>query len=229
MSAKAFHLNLLNPHERRSSSPVRAKILLPLIASICLVFMLGWVTFVSIQLAFVKASENAVTEQISELSAEHAVVAALKTRYRNLQAGVEQFAYYGNGRVARGELFKRLATAVPEGITLTSLSMPPPPDQHLRPPIGTQQPPLQGPTETSERAELRLVGLASAEQDVFQLMNALKGEDFTNLVVITERTANPADESPRVHAFRQGSPAAGTGAGVYFDIAYTLKPREFVK
>jgi len=225
MSAKALHLNLLTPHERKSASPVRARIILPIIAGICLVFVLGWAVLVGIQLTYASSRSESVEAQITALSGEHALVTALKARYRNQLAEKEQFDYYANGRVTRGELFKRLAYAIPEGITLSALSLPPPADQRLRPPPGSPQQALQGPNETSESVQLRLAGTANAEQDVFQLMNALKGDAFTNLVVIAERPTPPAPESPRVVAFRQ---VAGQ-QGVYFDLVYELNPRRFVK
>jgi len=117
MSAKALHLNLLTPHERKSASPVRARIILPIIAGICLVFVLGWAVLVGIQLTYASSRSESVEAQITALSGEHALVTALKARYRNQLAEKEQFDYYANGRVTRGELFKRLAYAIHAGET----------------------------------------------------------------------------------------------------------------
>jgi len=230
MSATAFHLNLLTPHERKSSSPVRARILLPLIAGIGLAFVVAWGAFVGLQLAYVSSQADGIRSEMDALHGEHAVVAQLKSKFRNLQTELEQYSYYMNGRRPRGELLRRLAYAIPESVTLTALTLPPPPEQNLRPPVGSKQPPLQGPTETSERAQLRLTGVASSEQDVFQLMTALRSGEFTNDVIIVEHPASPADESPRVFAFRQDAATRPDGRqDVFFDIAYTIKPREFVK
>jgi len=228
--SNVLHLNLLNPHERKSSSPVRARILLPVGAGICLAFVLLWGTFVGVQYAFVSSQCRAAEDKIASLEPTHTASERIKAQYRLLQASEEQFGYYLNGRCARGELLRQLAYATPEGVTLTALKIPPPPEQNLRPPPGSKQPPLQGPTETSEKVELRLTGLAQTEQDVFQFMNALKGSGFTNLVVIAEHPEKPEDASPRVLAFRQESPFAANGRrDVFFDIVYTLKPRVFVK
>lgn len=227
--SNALHLNLLNPHERKSPSPVRARILLPVGAGICLAFVLAWGVLVGIQYAFVINERGSVRTEIAAIESAHAASEKVKSQFRNLQASEEQFDYYRNGRCTRGELLRRIAYAVPEGVTLTALKIPPPPDQNLRPPPGSKQPPLQGPTETSERVELRLTGLAQAEQDVFQFMNALKDSSFTNHVVIAEHADKPENVSPRVLAFRQESPAANGRRDMFFDIVYTLKPREFVK
>jgi len=225
--SRALHLNLLNPYERKSSSPVRAHIILPAVTGICLGFIVLWVLLDFVQLAILAIANGRVTDEIDTLSTRHSIVSSVKSRYRDLQAEVSQFSYFANGRVPRSELIAHLAYAIPEGITLTSLSIPTPPDQKLRPPPGSKEPPLQGPKETFERTELRIAGNASTEQDVFQLLNALKGDAFTNLLVIVERPKPPQRESPRVVSFRQNS--FGKTDGVFFDLIYDLKPREFAK
>lgn len=232
MSANVLHLNLLNPHERRSSSPVRAKILLPIGAGLCFVFVLIWVLLLTTQVVIANSRLGSVRGTIASLQGDHARFEALRAQFRDLQAEADQYAYYGRGRRRYGELLRLLAYALPDGVTLTALTLPEPKKQDLQPPPGSKAPPLQGPKETDEPAELRLTGLAHSEQDVFQLMRNMRDETFTNWVVITEHSARTKaqDESPRVIDFRQEQPTQPNGRrDVYFDIAYTLKPREFVK
>jgi len=210
----ALHLNLLNPMERRSASPVRAKFILPVVAGLVMLFVLVWGGFVGIQLVIATSKVDSIRSAIVREANRTAETEALKAKSANLQAEIDQYAFYLNGREKRGELLKRLAFAIPDGITLTSLAIPPSPEQ--------------GATQAVERIELRLIGLAGREQDVFKLMQALEGNAFTGLVSIVKHPDVGQLESPRVLAFRQEAPTDGH-RNVFFDIIYDLKPREFVK
>jgi len=226
---KALHLNLLNPTtERHSTSPIRAHVLLPVIAGFVMLFVLVWGGFIGIQLIFAMSKANSVKSAIDREAAKTAESNVLKAKLANLQAEADQYAFYLHGQQKRGELLKRLAFAIPESVTLSSLVLPPPPEQNLRRPLGSKLPPLQGPTQTVECVEMRLTGLASREQDVFQLMQALEGNAFTGLVSIVKHPTDGRSESPRVLAFRQEAPTIGH-RDVFFDIVYDLNPREFVK
>jgi len=228
---KALHLNLLNATERRSTSPVRARVLLPVIAGFVMLFVLLWGGFVGIQLAVVKSKISSVRSAIDREASKTAESQALKAKPATLQADSDQYDFYLHGRQKRGELLKRLAYAIPESVTLTALVIPPPPEQVLKRPLGSKLPPLQWPTQTVERVELRLTGLAEREQDVFKLMQELEGNAFTGLVSIVKHQSDVKkgqQESPRVLAFRQEAPTAGH-RGVFFDIVYDINPREFVK
>jgi len=229
MSTKALHLNLLNPQERHSSSPVRAKMLLPIIGGSLLAFVLIHAVILGIEYAIVSSRVSSLRASIAAITAENNEISALKATYRNLQAEADQFDFYVHARCARGDLLRRLAFAIPDGISLAELSIPAPPDQQLRPPLGAATPPLQGPTQTVERVELRLKGLAKSEQDVFKLMGTLRDKEFKDLVMISEKNGDPENESPRVLSFKQESKLNGGQRGVYFDIVYLIKPREFVK
>jgi len=231
MSAPALHLNLLNSHEQRSSSPVRTKVIVPVAAGIVLTFIVLWCGFLFFEYLRINAERKELATEISKLSAENAACEVLMAKYNSLRSETEQYDYYLNGRRNRGDLLRFLALAVPEDVTLTRLSIPEPPPQELRRPAGSSLPPLQGPTETTEKVELRLTGLAKSEQAVFRLMAALKSDAFTNELSVVEHPANGERESPRVLSFRQDTLAlpGATGRGVFFDIVYDLKPREFVK
>jgi len=224
----ALHLNLLNPTERRSTSSVRAKFLLPVIAGLITAFVLLWGGFIGIQLAISSGKVSDVRAAIAREADKTAESDRLKGQLANLQAEADQYAFYLHGRQKRGELLKRLAFAIPESVTLSSLAIPPPPEQNLKRPLGSKLPPLQGPTQTVERVELRLTGLAERERDVFQLMQTLEGNSFTGLVSIVKHAKAGERESPRVLAFRQEAPNTSR-RGVFFDIVYDLNPREFVK
>jgi len=225
---KAIHLNLLNPTEHRSASPVRAHVLLPVIAGFVMAFVLAWGGFVGVELIIYGSKVSAVRKAIAREAGKTAESDALKAKLGNLQAEADQYAFYLHGQQKRGELLKRLASVIPEGITLSALSIPPPPEQNLKRPLGSKLPPLQGPTQSVERVELRLMGLAKQEQDVFKLMQALEGNAFTGLVSIVKDPAPGDRESPRVLAFRQEAPTVGH-RDVFFDIAYDIAAREFVK
>jgi len=227
---KAFHLNLLNPSERCQVSPVRAHLILTVITNCVMGLVLLWGGFIGIQLAIVRMKISSTREAIAKHASKTAEGETLKSKLQDLQAEGDQYAFYCNGRQPRGELLKQLAFAVPDGIVLTSLTIPPPPAQTLTRPPGSKLPPLQGPTQSVEHVELRLTGLALRENDVFQLMRTLEGNAFTSEVCVAKGTSPGGRESQRVLDFRQEAPQAGNGRrNVFFDIVYDLKPREFVK
>jgi len=227
---KALHLNLLHPSEQHSMSPVRLRVLLPVIAGSVAFFVLLWGAFVGIELAMIKSKVAAINSAIGQKSGEAALSGAWVDKLKNATAEADQYAFYLHGRQTRSELLKRIAFAIPEGVTLSTLQLPPPPEQELRRPLGSKLPALQGPTQTVECVELRLSGLAQSEQDVFQMMRAFESDAFTGLVSVVKHQIAGQKESPRVLAFRQEAPQLGTGRrDVFFDIVYDITPREFVK
>jgi len=228
MSAKALNLNLLLPSEMKSAAPVRVKVMLPIAAGLVGGFVLLWGTFVGVQYLVLRGRIAAVQSEISSYNQQIAENEAQMQKFRDLQAEASQFAYYLNGRNRLGPLFEEMADAIPEGITLMRLEVPPQPPQELRLPTAMQTVALQGPTGGTERVELRLVGVARSENDVFEMMENLKRESLTGLVSVVERPRPGERESPRVLAFRQES-GAGDRRDVFFDLVYDLKPREFRK
>lgn len=226
----ALHLNLLNPEVEETSSPndARTRVLLCVLAGFAALFMLLWAAFVSIQLAIIKGKISHVKSAVAREANQAAESTALKAKLVDLQAETEQYAYYAHSRQRRGDLFKRLAYAVPEGVTLSALVLPSPEGLAIRsrPGAASALPPTQ--PSAVEPAELRLTGLAIREQDVFQMMQALEGNAFTGLVSIVRHPVTGEKESPRVLAFRQEAPTSAR-RGVFFDIVYDLTQREFVK
>jgi len=224
-----FHLNLLNQADQKAPKDERKRIFSMIVASFVLLAICVWCGFIAIQYSITNGRLKELNAKIGDLAKEEAECEALKAKLTDQQSESDQQDYYLHGRQVRGELLKKLAYAMPEGVTLSAMAIPEPPDQGLRRPPGSILPPRQGPTGTTERVELRLTGLATREQDVFQLMQALEGESFTGLVVIVKSPEPNEQTSPRVLAFRQEAPAETGRRNVFFDLVYDLNPREFVK
>jgi len=227
--SQALHLNLLNPLERKSSSPIRGKFMLAFATGLVFSVILLWALVLAVLLTIASCRVSSVEADIRVRQHQSKENDALKAKLVNSQAEIDQFDYYVNGRRTRGNLLRLIALAVPEGVSLTLMEIPEPGDQHLQPRPGVKAAPLQGPTETTERVELRLAGFAKSEKDVFHFMDTLKGSAFTNDLLIAENPSNVEDKSPRVLAFRQEMAPSGERHGVFFDVIYLIKPREFAK
>jgi len=224
----ALHLNLFNPAEQRATENTRKRVLFVFLAGLVLLVVGVWAVLVGVQLSACKGKIVDARTAIARLAKDSAESERLRSKFGDLQSEAEQYDFYCHGRQDRGELLKRLAFAVPETVSLTALTIPPPPKQVLRRPPGSKLPPPQGPTQTVERVELRLTGQAVREDDVFKLMRALEGNAFTGLVSIVKQPGVGERESPRVLSFKQDAPVSGH-RGVVFDIVYDIKPREFVR
>ena len=232
MTVTGLHLNLLREAERVSSSPVRLRVMLPILALLACVAMLGWWAMLLGQQMLVKSQMNAIQGELDARKTQYEKVVADMLLARDLQAELDQLALYEKGRLAYGETFARLADVVPPQVQLVSLEIAPPPPQDLVPP-GTKPNakyvPLLGPTGTVETVHLRLLGRTPKETPLLTLMDALAKPTFSNALQIVRA---PVDKvSPRIHSFRQDmSQDAGKGPRLLaFDIEYTCRERRFEK
>ena len=232
MKAPNLHLNLLHASERQSSSPVRLRVMMPILAALACVGCLVWWGVLACQLVLAKSQIATIDEEMRAKNAEHGGVRSQMEGIRNAQAELEQLTMYANGRRTYGMLFKNLAEAVPEELQLLSLEIPEPPVQNLLPPgakPGPKVKPLLGPTGTVENVSLRIVGRAPKNKPVEVLMQALEGDVFTNALVIAKGVP-PDQASPRIHSFHQdASPDNGGVRLLAFDIEYRCAERRFEK
>lgn len=232
MKARNLHLNLLHASERQSSSPVRLRVMLPILAALacvgCLVWwgvLLGQLKYVALQTATIK-NEIAAKEASGSLRQVDVI--------REAQAEADQLAMYANGRRMYGNLLRRVADVMPADVQLMELEIPEPPPQNLLPPGVKPGPkvkpvkPLPGPTGTVETVTLRVLGRAPNEKPVESFMKALEGPAFTNAIVIAKGVP-PDQMSPRIRSFNQETRPSEEERQLVFDVEYRCRERRFEK
>lgn len=186
MSA-ALHLNLLKDEERFSPSPVRLRVLVPLLAILSVLGTGVWWVLLAVRLHDVTLQKTVLEADIAEVKPAHAEVLRLRALEKEYAAALRQLTFYRNARLRFGETFAQLAEHVPATVQLTELRVPPPPP--LTPADPTKKPAL-GPTNVFETVTLRLMGRAGGEtpsESVNALLEAIRSTPaFTNLILSAE-------------------------------------------
>lgn len=226
MARKAYHLNLLMESERLSSSPVRFRVMLPILAALAALGMAVWWLILLGQLMLAQSSESRLKGEIAVRDAAHRSVREQMAKTAELEARLSQLNCYSNSIVRRGELLTKIAEAMPLKVQLAKLEIPPPePPKKPVPPKpkkGKKSPPVFGPTGYVERASLVLAGRATNAASIQSLMEALAGDSFTNDVVVTR-------DSPRVRVRQDVTRTPGAPRMDAFDIECLLSERRFDK
>lgn len=230
MKAPSLHLNLLREQERVSSSPVRVRVMLPALAVLACVAVLGWWGMLFGQQMLVRSQKNSIQADLDACKAQHDKVVADMIAARDYQAEIDQLAMYEKARRTYGETFARLAEVVPEDLQILSLEIPEPAPQSLVPPgvkPGAKYVPLLGPTGTVETVSLRVLGRTPKETPLLALMDSLATPAFSNVLRIVHSPA--VEVSPRIHSFRQDTTTGKGPRLLAFDIEYTCRERRFEK
>ena len=226
MARKAYHLNLLMESERLSSSPVRFRVMLPILAALAALGMAVWWLTLLGQLMLAQASESRLKGEIAAREGANKTVCGQMAQIGELEARLSQLNCYSNSIVRRGELLTKIAEAMPLKVQLVKLEIPPPePPKKPVPPKpkkGKKSPPVFGPTGYVERASLVLAGRATNAASIQSLMEALAGDSFTNDVVVTR-------DSPRVRVRQDVTRTPGAPRMDAFDIECLLSERRFDK
>ena len=236
MSRRAYHLNLLMESEKLSSSPIRVRVMLPILAGLAALGIAVWWLILLGQVILAQANESRIKNEIAERNAAHKTVLEQTARINELEAQLSQLDCYSNSIVRRGELLTKLAEAMPLKVQLVKLEIPQPIPPKSPPPPKKKKgqktaPPAFGPTGYVERASLVLIGRSPKETPIFSLMESLAGESFTNSLVIYRDPRN-IDQSPKVRSFKQDVSRGernGNTRMVTFDIEYRLIDRRFDK
>lgn len=232
MSAKAYHLNLLKASERVSSSPVRLRVMLPVLAMFAVAWAVIWWGSLLGRVLMAKSSIQTLQSEIDTRKAAYADVMEKMNLANELESELEQLEYYRGGCRSYGEVFTALAEVMPLKIQLTRLEIPPPPPQSLVPPgvlPGRPYTPLWGPTGNVESVSLVLAGRTPKETPIVSLMESLESDTFTNFISIV-KDPRRSDQSPKVRSIRQDTSRRGEGSRMLaFEIEYRLKDRRFAK
>lgn len=240
MKEARLHLNLLKDSEKLSSSPVRLRVMMPVLALFAFLGMIVWWGMIAMQILLVKGETKSLQEEYDAKKAANAEILKQMGELRNLEKELEQFEYMKAGRRTYGELLACVADVVPARLQMTSISVPEAPPQVL-PPMPKQPPPRPGsgaaapalpppaPKETFEPVTLRIKGLAPKETHVIEFMEALESPEFAGMITV-DRDPRSRVPSPRVHAFRQADSSRRDGSRMLlFDIEYVCPERRFEK
>ena len=236
MKSSAYHLNLLMESERVSSSPVRFRVMLPILSLLACLALAIWWTILGGQLMLAKTSLRNLETELRNHDHAHRDVLAQMAQINNLTARLAQLDCYSNSILRRGEMLTSLAEVLPLKVQLVKLEIPPPEPPAIPKPPKTKpgaRPPkvpiavVLGPTGYVERATLTLVGRTPKETPVMSLMESLESETFTNAIRIVRNPLDP-NLSPKVRAFKQDVAKSGENSRMLvFDIEYALTERRF--
>jgi len=227
MNVPRLHLNLLRDSERRSSSPVRLRVMMPVLAILAAAGGLLWWAILFAQLLVIRGQATNLRDDLESKKVDHATILAQMASVRDLQAELDQLAAYAHGRRVYGNVLARLAAVMPPHVQLTSLVIPQAPLPNLNPP-GSRRP-LLGPTGTVEAVTLRLTGRTTKAAPVSTLMDSLEAPAFSGILVIDKDPKSP-QQSPKILSFRQDTAAADNAVRLLvFDVEYRCADRRFEK
>jgi len=219
--SESLHLNLITDEERFSSSPVRLRVMVPILAVLTVLGLAVWWLLFAFRLYATTTQKAALSANIAGLATAHKEVMGLRAQEKEYSAQLRQLSFYRNSRIRFGGTFALLAERVPETLQITELCVPPPPPLPPSPVDPTKKPAL-GPTNLFETVALRLAGRASGQRPteaVNTLLEALRTPAFTNLILSAEIPKG---------AFRQdtGKDSAAREA-LLFEITCGCAPRRF--
>ena len=224
MNTSSLHVNLLKETEKLSSSPIRLRIMLPVVAFLACVGLAIWWSIIFTQLLMVQSSSRNVEEMLEARKKTHAAAVEDMNALRELRLEAEQLGFYSNGVRHVATPLARLAEEMPLKVQLTELSMPPPAPIDLTPPKGKKAKkgkkaqPLWGPTNETEAARLVFSGRTPKDQPLIQLMETLEEPDFRALVTKTKK----------VTSVRQDTVGEKGRRLLAFEVEYVMPERRFV-
>lgn len=216
MKTASFHLNLLRGNEVLSSSPVRLRVMIPLVVLLACIGLLVWWGVLFTQLFLAKAQIRDLEADLTAKNSAHAEAIQKRELSRELKLQLEQLEYYKSGVRAIGEPLAKFAEIVPLRVQLKEMTITMPPPQVLTPP-GAKVP-LFGPTTNVETQKLVIAGLTTKETPVISLMESLSS-GFETLVT-SER---------KINSFKQDNAEVDGKKLLSFEIEYTMPERRFAK
>ena len=218
MKSASVHLNLLKTTEKLSSSPVRLRVMLPVVALFACLGMALWWAILFTQILMIRTEAQTIDEDVKAKSSAHAEAISRQDQVREMRQQLEQLTYYRNGVRTIGQPLAKLAEAMPLKVQLTELSFAPPPPDPLPKP-GQKVSPFAPPTNV-ETQRLVIAGRTTRETPVVALMESLESTNFVTLIT----------RDKRVKSFRQDANAEkGKRRLLTFEVEYTMPERRFAK
>lgn len=230
MRAANLHLNLLRPEEKTSSSPVRLRVMLPILSLLLCAACAIWWGVLFMQGLLLNGKVTSVRADLEGKKTAHAAILAKMADMRERQSQLDQLAAYKRGCHKYGGLMAKLAEVVPAEVQLTALTIPEPPPQMLTDPKNPKRPPLLGPTNTTESVQFRISGRTAATASVTAFMEAVESDMFSEWIVVDKDKKNAAARKKKRIHIRQESRAGDDGVRMLaFDVEFRCKERRFEK
>ena len=180
--SRTIHVNLIKDEERRSSMPVRTRVMVPIAASLVFLMVLTWYGLLFFKNIGIKENLRDIVAKLEDLKTGNAEVEQLMAREAEAKAEIAQIECYRSGRLLFGETLAHLAGIVSDKTQLTALTIPPPStaaDDKLKARPGVKVRPQ---TNSTEKVYLNLKGLVDSADTAAVLRKAIQSNDFTNLV-----------------------------------------------
>ena len=230
MKSPNLHLNLLRPDEKASSSPIRLRVMMPLLALLLCAACLVWWGILFMQGLLLNSKVASARSDLEGKKTAHAAILSQMTDMRERQSQLDQLDAYKRGCRKYGGLLAKLAEVIPAEVQLTALTIPEPAPQMLSDPKNPKKPPLLGPTNTVENVQFRVSGRTAAMASVTKLMEAIENEAFAKWIVVDRNKKNAAARKKKRIHIRQETKADDDGVRMLsFDIEFRCKERRFEK
>ena len=212
-----LHLNLLKEEERYSSSPIRLRVMLPLLTSLAVFGVFLWWLLLILGVHGQIQLKADLEQTITSLKSSHAAMLSSRAQEQEYQSITQQLNFYIHSKNRYGEALQRLPEEVPASIQFTELRMSPP--QPAAPSLSQTQ---QAPTNTFEQVSLRIAGRTGGDrpsEGVNRLLAALRSPAFTNVFksAVIPKGAFRLDTMPR--SIKRDT--------LLFEIICECVPREF--
>ena len=182
MKSTAYHLNLLTEAEKLSSSPIRLRVMMPILAILAIAGIAIWWGMLTTQLMMLRTKTSDVRDELAAKKAAHDEIVGSMTLANEEAAQLQQLEFYRGGRAKWGETFAAVAEILPVRMQLVRMEIPEPPPQVLRDPKNPKRPPLLGPTNDTESVLLVMTGRAARETTIVSFMESLEDAQFTNRI-----------------------------------------------
>ena len=192
MKSPNLHLHLLRPDEKASSSPIRLRVMMPLLALLLCAACLVWWGILFMQGLLLNSKVASARSDLEGKKTAHAAILSQMTDMRERQSQLDQLDAYKRGCRKYGGLLAKLAEVIPAEVQLTALTIPEPAPQMLSDPKNPKKPPLLGPTNTVENVQFRVSGRTAAMASVTKLMEAMENEAFAKWIVVDRNKKNAA-------------------------------------
>ena len=230
MKSPNLHLNLLRPDEKASSSPVRLRVMLPILSLLLCAACLIWWGVLFMQGLLINGKVASMRTDLEGKKTAHAAILAQMSDMRERQSQLDQLDAYKRGCHKYGGLLAKLAEVIPAEIQLTALTIPEPPPQMLTDPKNPKRPPLLGPTNTIENVQFRVSGRTAAMASVTALMEAIESDAFSEWIVVDTNKKNAAArKKKRIHIRQETRAGENDVRMLAFDVEFRGKERRFEK
>lgn len=186
--SRTIHINLLKKSERRSSLPVRFRVMIPLLSCLLVLIILLGTGMLGMKRKTVQTGLQDIASKREDLKSPHAEYLLLKARERAARVELGQLESYSGGRLIYSPALVGLPHVVPLTMQLSSLQVTPPGRifESLSPKKGEKATEKDKKMTERESVSLQLSGLVDSAASIDALKAKLLSEVFTNLVVDVE-------------------------------------------